>query len=345
MLPIHQAAWVLPMSLITAAKPIMSIYGESGLMKTYSILLSGLFLSASLNVALAETTGNMYLGFGFSSLSLDSDRVFDVPTRSPSHTPKTGNLVLGYQFNDRWSADATWGGDITNNVDANQFSVNGYRFFGDKNWKPFVSAGLSSFGVEDATVDRTEQVQAGVGISGGLSDNLEFRAGYQHFLEFGGDSYNDDVVTIGLNWHFGNNKVVATAKPVPQPESVPKKKEVVDSFELLVQFDFDKSDIKSAYKPQFDQIAKVLEESPDISVTVEGHTCWLGSDSYNLSLSEQRSSAVKDVLVQSYGIPADRINAVGYGELRPIADNNTQAGREKNRRAIAVILRTRMVEE
>jgi len=126
---------------------------------------------------------------------------------------------------------------------------------------------------------------------------------------------------------------------------VPKKKEVVDSFELLVQFDFDKTEIKSAYKPQFDQISQVLKESPDISLTVEGHTCWLGSDAYNLGLSEQRASSVKEMLVKSYDISADRINVVGYGELRPIADNNTQAGREKNRRAIAIILRTRTVEE
>ncbi|MCP4008326.1 MAG: OmpA family protein [Proteobacteria bacterium] len=314
-------------------------------MKTIGVLVPGLFLSAFLNVALAETTENVYLGFGFSSLSLDGDRVFDVPTRSPGHTPKTVNLLLGYQFNDRWAVDATWGTDITNNVDANQVSINGFRFFGENKWKPFVSAGLSSFGVDDATIDRTEQVQAGFGVSGALSEKLEFRAGYQHFLDFSGESYHDDVVTIGLNWHFGKTKVVPVAQAIPQPESVPKEKEVVDSFELLVQFDFDKTEIKSAYKPQFDQIARVLKESPDISLTVEGHTCWLGSDAYNLGLSEQRSSSVKDMLVQGYDISADRINVVGYGELRPIADNNTQAGREKNRRAIAAILRTRMVEE
>jgi len=314
-------------------------------MKTIGVLLPGLVLSAFLNVALAETTENVYLGFGFSSLSLDGDRVFDVPTRSPGHTPKTVNLLLGYQFNDRWAVDATWGTDITNNVDANQFSINGFRFFGEKKWKPFVSAGLSSFGVDDATIDRTEQVQAGFGVSGALSDKLEFRAGYQHFRDFSSDSYSDDVVTIGLNWHFGKTKAAPVAQAIPQPESVPKKKEVVDSFELLVQFDFDKTEIKSAYKPQFDQISQVLKESPDISLTVEGHTCWLGSDAYNLGLSEQRASSVKEMLVKSYDISTDRINVVGYGELRPIADNNTQAGREKNRRAIAIILRTRTVEE
>jgi len=315
-------------------------------MKAISILLAGLLLSAS-NIALAETNGNVYLGFGLSSLSLDGERVFDVPTRSPGHTPKTMNLLLGYQFNDRWSMDATVGTDVTNNVDANQFSINGFRFFGDNNWKPFISAGLSSFGVDEALEDRTQQAQAGFGISGDFSDSIEFRAGYQHFVELGGESYNDDVITIGLNWHLGRTRTdpVPVAKMAPQPESVPVEKEVVESFELLVEFDFDKYQIKSAYKPQFDKISKTLKESADISITIEGHTCWLGTDSYNLSLSDQRAAAVKEMLVQDYGVPADRINVVGFGESRPIADNNTQAGREKNRRAVAVILSTRMVVE
>jgi OOP family OmpA-OmpF porin len=316
-------------------------------MKTFGMFLSALLLGASLNVAFAETNGNVYLGVGLSSLSLDSDRVFDVPTRSPGHTPKTVNLLLGYQFNDRWSMDGLLGTDVTNNVDANQFALNGYRFFGEKNWKPFLSAGLSTFGVDEALEDHTQQIQAGLGISGDLSNSLEFRAGYQHFVGLDDESYSDDVVTIGLNWHLGRTKFtpVPVAQMTPQPESVPAMKEVVDSFELLVQFDFDKYQIKSAYKPQFDEIAQMLNESADISITVEGHTCWLGTDSYNLSLSDQRAAAVKEMLVQDYAVPADRINVVGFGESRPIADNNTQAGRETNRRAVAVILRARMVEE
>ncbi|MFW2438464.1 MAG: OmpA family protein [Arenicellales bacterium] len=316
-------------------------------MKTLSIFLSGLFLSTSLNVALAETEGNVYLGFGLSSLALDGERVAGVPTRSPGHTPKIGSLLLGYQFNDRWSADISLGTDLSDNVDTNLFSINGYRFFGDKNWKPYVSAGLSSFSIDDATVDQTEQIQAGLGISGGLSDNLELRVGYQHFFDIGDESYNDDAVTVGLNWHFGKAKAVAVVQPSPepQPESVPVKKEVIDTFELLVQFDFDKSDIKSVYKPQFEEIAQVMKESPDVSLTVEGHTCWIGTEQYNQGLSERRSEAVKNMFIQEYGFSSDRISIEGYGETRPIADNNTQAGREKNRRAIAVILRPRTVEE
>ncbi len=314
-------------------------------MRTFCTLLSGLFLSMFLNSALAETDGNIYLGFGLSSLALDNDRVPEVPTRSPGHTPKIGSLLLGYQFNDSWAADIGLGTDLSNNVDMNQFSINGYYFFGEKKWKPFVSAGLSSFGVDDAAVDRTEHLQAGIGLSGTLADNLELRLGYQHFFDFGDESYEDDGVTIGLNWHFGKAKTVAAAKPEPQPESVPVQKEVIDTYELLVQFDFDKSDIKSVYKPQFEEIAQTLKGSPDVSVTIEGHTCLIGTEEYNQGLSERRSESVKAMLIQEYGFSADRISVVGYGETRPIADNKTVEGRQKNRRAIAIILRPRAVEK
>ena len=316
-------------------------------MRFSGLLVSGLILSGLINSAFAETDGNVYLGFGLSSLALDGDRVPGVATRSPGHTPKIGSLLLGYQFNERWSTDISLGTDFTSNVDTNQFLINGYRFFGDKNWKPYVSAGFSSFGIDDAPVDRTEQIQAGLGLSGTLSDNLELRVAYQHFFDIGDESYNDDGVTVGLNWHFGKVKAtaVAAAQPEAQPESVPVQKEVVDTYELQVQFDFDKSDIKSVYKPQFEEIAQTLKESPDVSVTIEGHTCLIGTEEYNQSLSERRSEAVKTMLIQDYGFSSDRISVVGYGETRPIADNSTVEGRQKNRRAIAVILRPRIITE
>jgi len=316
-------------------------------MRKSSVMFSVLLLSVSLNAASDDTDGNVYIGFSLSSLALDSERVVGVPTRSPGHTPKIGSLLLGYQFNDRWSADLSFGTDLSDNVDTNQFAVNGYRFFGEKKWKPYISAGLSSNSIDDASVDQTEQFQAGLGLSGALTDQLELRVGYQHFFEFGDESYNDDAVSVGLNWHFRKPRaaVVAQSTPEPQPESVPKQKEVVDTFELLVQFDFDKADIQSVFKPQFDKIARVLQESPAISMTVEGHTCWIGTEEYNLELSQRRADAVKAKFTQDYGISADRISIEGYGESRPVADNNTKAGRESNRRAIAVILRPRIVTE
>ncbi|HEC27213.1 MAG TPA: OmpA family protein [Gammaproteobacteria bacterium] len=308
-------------------------------MKQFGIFISVIFMSIFINVARAESDSNVYAGFGISSLALDSERVIGVPTRSPGHTPKIGSLFLGYQFNNRWSLDLTLGTDFSNNVNTDQVSINGYRFFGEKNWKPYLSAGVSSFSINDATVDQTEQVQVGFGLSGALSDNLELRAGYQHFFEFGDTSYNDDGVTVALNWHFRKPRTAIVARATPQPESIPKKKEVAGTFELLVQFDFDRSNIKSVYKPQFDMIARELKESPDKSMTVEGYTDSIGTEGYNQGLSERRAEAVGKKFIQDYGIASGRISTKGYGESHPVADNNTAEGRAKNRRAFAVILK------
>ncbi len=317
-------------------------------MRKSSVFLAGLLFATSASYSVAETDSKLYLGLGVSSLALDGERVLGVPTSSPGHAPKEFNVILGYQFDELWAADLTLGTDFSGETSADQFMLNGYRFFGSSKWRPFVSAGLSAFSVDEASDDSTQQIQAGFGISSALSDNLEFRAGYQLFSELSGDSSFDKALGISLNWHFG--KPVATAattqpKPVPEPESVPENKEVVDTFELLVEFSFDQSDITSAYEPQFKEIAQVLSSSPEINMTIEGHTDWTGTDDYNLSLSERRADAVKNKFVQDYAISADRIDVIGYGELRPVEDNSTAAGRARNRRAISVILRPRMVSE
>lgn len=311
-------------------------------MKKIISLATGIIL-ASAATAHAATDGHVYLGLGVTSLALDAERVPGVYTRSPGHSSKLGNLILGYQFNDLWAADVTIGTDMSNNVDTTQISVNGYRFFGDKRWKPFISAGLSGDDVDTPLDDKTAQLQAGFGLSGALSENVELRIGYQHAFELGGESYNDDAVSLALNWHF--RKPQAAPAPQAQPESVPPMKEVVDTIELLVEFDFDKSAIRSAYEPQFQEIASILKENSDIDMTVEGHTDSTGPEAYNEGLSVRRAEAVKDKFVTDYGIAAERITTEGFGESRPVADNATRAGRQQNRRAIAVILRPRMVSE
>ena len=80
-----------------------------------------------------------------------------------------------------------------------------------------------------------------------------------------------------------------------------------------------------------DQVVTAMNENPGLMIKVEGHTDNAGDDEKNMQLSTDRANAVKDYLV-SKGISADRITAEGFGETTPIADNNTAAGRAKNRR-------------
>ncbi len=83
--------------------------------------------------------------------------------------------------------------------------------------------------------------------------------------------------------------------------------------------------------PLLDEIAQAIKDSPSMQVVIEGHTDSSGADAYNLKLSQQRAQAVKDYLA-ARGIESERLKAQGYGEERPIAPNDTEEGREKNRR-------------
>ena len=98
-----------------------------------------------------------------------------------------------------------------------------------------------------------------------------------------------------------------------------------------VYFDFAKATIKPISYPILDQVAKVMTDRPAIAVRVEGHTDNFGTDAYNQKLSERRTHSVVEYLVRK-GIAASRLQAVGFGETRPIAPNDTDQGRAKNRR-------------
>ncbi len=98
-----------------------------------------------------------------------------------------------------------------------------------------------------------------------------------------------------------------------------------------ITFQTAKYDIRSQFLPVLDSVVEVLVEFDKTIITVSGHTDSVGASDYNQTLSENRAGSVKSYLVNQ-GIVSGRVQAVGYGKRRPIADNNTAAGREQNRR-------------
>jgi OOP family OmpA-OmpF porin len=98
-----------------------------------------------------------------------------------------------------------------------------------------------------------------------------------------------------------------------------------------VHFEFNKSILTADSKTILNAVATSLIARPDVKVEIAGHTDWIGSDAYNLKLSNERADAVMQYLI-SKGVKADNLTAMGYGETQPIADNNTDEGRAKNRR-------------
>ncbi|MCL4151243.1 UNVERIFIED_CONTAM: hypothetical protein GTU68_053246 [Idotea baltica] len=80
-----------------------------------------------------------------------------------------------------------------------------------------------------------------------------------------------------------------------------------------------------------DQIAEIINRYPKYALSIEGHTDNTGNADYNQQLSEKRARRCFDYLVNK-GVSASRISSAGYGETRPIADNDTKTGRSLNRR-------------
>lgn len=103
-----------------------------------------------------------------------------------------------------------------------------------------------------------------------------------------------------------------------------------------VLFDTGKATLKPGAQSTLDRLAAFMRQSPDSSVVIEGHTDSVGSEEYNLDLSQQRAEAVRSALV-SRNVDANRVAAVGKGKSEPVAGNNTAAGRQQNRRVEIVI--------
>ncbi|MFA4875617.1 MAG: OmpA family protein [bacterium] len=136
----------------------------------------------------------------------------------------------------------------------------------------------------------------------------------------------DFRVLLGVNYRH------IKSAPPPPPVEVEAQVEEKIVITQKIHFEFDRAVIRPISYPILDDVAYLLQKNPQIRlVRVEGHTDWIGSDAYNQKLSEARANAVRNYLVQK-GIEPDRLQAVGYGEQRPIADNNTVMGRARNRR-------------
>ncbi|SED86553.1 Outer membrane protein OmpA [Pseudomonas sp. 8BK] len=136
--------------------------------------------------------------------------------------------------------------------------------------------------------------------------------------------------------HGASDEQVVMVEEVVEEVVVAEPAEAV-RVELDVKFDFDKAQVKPESYGDIKNLADFLTQYPQTTTVVEGHTDSVGSDAYNQTLSERRANAVRDVLVNQYGVGSDRVNAVGYGETRPVADNASADGRAVNRRVEAEV--------
>jgi OOP family OmpA-OmpF porin len=124
--------------------------------------------------------------------------------------------------------------------------------------------------------------------------------------------------------------------PPPEPAKPPPRVELRDNkieFKEKIQFEQNKAVIKPESFSLLHDIAEVIKKNPQVKkISIEGHASAEGDAKLNKKLSDDRAKSVMDHLVKKESVEASRLTAKGWGEDKPIADNNTPEGREKNRR-------------
>lgn len=134
---------------------------------------------------------------------------------------------------------------------------------------------------------------------------------------------------------FQSNDALVVVGELPAPPPPERKAKLEgDRVEISekVQFEFDKARIKPESHGLLDDVIAVLKENPQIDeVSIEGHTDSIGPASYNKQLSSDRAAAVRQYLVD-HGIDDGRLVTRGWGEKKPIADNDSESGQATNRR-------------
>ncbi len=209
--------------------------------------------------------------------------------------------------------------------------------------------------------------EAGAGLTYEVSDNFLLRSDVryrynQNFnanLQSGTNEFHDMVVNLGFVIPFGAKpkpvEAVATPVPAPTPVAVADCSTMDDDQDGVnnckdecpttlpgvqvsilgcwivdVKFDNDKAVIKPEYFGNLDNVAKRIQEHPEMVIEIQGHTSKTGGFKHNMLLSERRAIAVKKYLVDGTNSP--NLTTRGYGWTQPIDTNDTEAGRANNRR-------------
>jgi OOP family OmpA-OmpF porin len=240
-------------------------------------------------------------------------------------------------------------------------------------FKPFVVSGLGNSNI-DGENDSIWDIGAGLRLP--LNERWTWRTSIRNYYALGRDFEDQDFgIDTTLVYRFGGSRKSKASSNEPPREGVQEVVEVADAdrdgvpdandlcsdtprsyavdkdgcpiaieevarVELLVNFDFDRSEVKEQYLPEIESVARFMEQYPDRVVELEGHTDSRGTDAYNLGLSQRRAEAVMAELVGRFGISPSRVSAKGFGESQPIGSNDSAQGRAENRRVITVVIKT-----
>lgn len=323
--------------------------------------IAGAVLLASSMTANVSANEGLYLGGSVTGYYLDSERFV-----GGGEEAYVAAVNLGYRFTESWALEAGYGTEIGGNA-IDTIKLDALYWLGEnsKGWNPYIVAGVTHYELNDSDYnfsavnqEYTEQLSLGLGLSKMFDRQWEFRSDVRalHKVSDSQDGVDDLAVNLALNYYFNPPKPVVAAEPTPEPvviapppppapeaEAEPEVRTI--TVRLNVEFEFDKATVRAIYGDELEAIANAMKAHEDIDLVLEGHTDSMGSDEYNQGLSERRVIAVEAKLAEMYGIDPERISTVGYGEARPIADNDTKEGRARNRRVIGELSYTEVFSD
>ena len=210
---------------------------------------------------------------------------------------------------------------------------------------------FSGVGVSEPSPSKTEaNYKLGLGAQYDLTDSLGLRAEVERFriTDAIGNDGSAHMFSVGLVYYFGGGEKAAPRSATPQPVAaaaapapvlvivpvVAKTRQYCSI--LVVQFDINRTTVQRDADEKIEKVAIFMRKYPDTTAVIEGHSDEVGSSADNMRLSQSRADNVVSYL-EKRGIARSRLKAVGYGETRPIANNNTELGKRLNRRIDAVI--------
>ncbi len=281
--------------------------------------------------------------------------------------------AVEYRFGDSWAGELNFSRgeaeavDGSQDVDIRSWHAGAlYYFEPNENLHPYLGFGAGELTRRFNNGDASDtQVNLGAGFRYYFTDHWNWRADARWLHTFD-NSINDVAVSLGIAYSFvappGRSKPaaapVAAAVVDSDGDGVPDDADAcpdtpagarvdargcrlavtkVASVKLKVNFAFDSDDVQEHYFADIKGLAEFLKRFEDMHVDIEGHTDSVGPDEYNQGLSQRRADAVRDLLINEYGIAGYRLEAKGYGESRPVASNDTREGRAENRRVMATL--------
>ncbi len=204
----------------------------------------------------------------------------------------------------------------------------------------FSSSGVVPIPADPNPSKNATNYKAGVGVQYDFNRSLGMRAEAERYRidDAVGNRGDINMYSVGLVYRFGQKKAV-TPPPLARvivPVKVKPQTQRYCSI-LDIQFEIKEQDVGREDKEKLAVLGTYMNKYPDTTAVIEGHTDDVGESDYNLKLSQQRADSVVNYLVNDLHIDRSRLTAVGYGDTRPIADNDTSEGQQANRRIDAVI--------